>query len=128
MSNYDFSQAQDFFADRIAFTTGPHELEVLIGGNTDPSTYQVLDVRYPADFAAGHVPGAINLPNGRWRNPRGLSKDATIYVYCYNPTCHLAAAAAVELVAQGYRVVEVEGGWDVWVANGYAVEKTAKSA
>lgn len=128
MTTYDFARARDFFEDRIAFTTGTHELEVLIEGKADPATYQVVDVRYPADFAAGHVPGAINLPNGRWRNPRGLDKNATLYVYCYNPTCHLAAAAAVELVAQGYRVVEVEGGWDTWVANGYRIERLAASA
>ena len=128
MTTYDFSRARDFFKDRIAFTTGTHELEVLIEGKTDPATYQVVDVRYPADFAAGHVPGAINLPNGRWRNPQGLDRNATLYVYCYNPTCHLAAAAAVELVAQGYRVVEVEGGWDTWVANGYRIERLAASA
>ncbi|HSG64120.1 MAG TPA: rhodanese-like domain-containing protein [Gammaproteobacteria bacterium] len=128
MTSYDFSRASDFFKDRIAFTTGPHELKVLVEGNTDPATYQVVDVRYPADFAAGHVPGAVNLPNGRWRNPRGLDKNATLYLYCYNPTCHMAAAAAVELVAQGYRVVEVEGGWDTWVANGYRIERLAESA
>lgn len=128
MTSYDFSCASDFFKDRIAFTTGPHELKVLVEGNTDPATYQVVDVRYPADFAAGHVPGAVNLPNGRWRHPRGLDKNATLYLYCYNPTCHMAAAAAVELVAQGHRVVEVEGGWDTWVANGYRIERLAESA
>jgi len=128
MSTYDFAKASDYFRDRVAFTTGSHELEVLINGNADPASFQVIDVRYPADFAAGHVPGAINLPNGRWRNPKGLKKDATLYLVCYNPTCHLAAAAAVELVTQGYRVIEVEGGWETWVKNGYRVETLAKSA
>lgn len=128
MTAYDFSRASEYFKARIAFTTGAHELEVLVNGNADPATFQVVDVRYPADYAAGHLPGAINLPNGRWRNPRGLNKDATLYVYCYTPTCHLASAAAVELVAQGYRVVEVEGGWETWVNNGYPVARLAESA
>lgn len=128
MSTYDFTAAAGYFKNRLAFTTGTHELEVLIKGKTDPDSYQVVDVRYPGDFAQGHVPGAINLPNGSWRKPRGLKRDATLYLYCYNPTCHLATAAAVELVAQGYRVVEVEGGWDTWVANGYPVESLARTA
>ncbi len=128
MTHYDFARARDYFRARTGFTTGSHELEVLVTGRTDPSTYQVVDVRYPSDYAAGHVPGAINLPKGKWREPKGLNKDATLYLYCYNPTCHLAAEAALELVAQGYRVVEVEGGWDTWLANGYAVEKPAKLA
>lgn len=128
MSQYDFARARDYFRARVGFTTGAHELEVLINSKKDPATFQVVDVRYPSDFATGHVPGAINLPKGKWQNPKGLSKDATLYVYCYNPTCHLAAEAAVELVSQGYRVVEVEGGFDTWVANGYAVDKPRKLA
>lgn len=128
MKHYDFDQARDYFRDKMAFTTGSHELELLINSRADPDRYQVVDVRYPADFAAGHVPGAINLPKGKWKNAGGLTKDATLYLYCYNPTCHLAAEAAVELVAQGYRAVEVEGGWDTWVKNGYAVQVAAKSA
>lgn len=128
MKHYDFSRAGEYFADKMAFTTGSHELELLVNSRASRDKYQVVDVRYPADFAIGHVPGAINLPKGKWRNPQGLNKDATLYLYCYNPTCHLAAEAAVELVAQGYRVVEVEGGWDTWVRNGYGIEVTAKSA
>ncbi len=128
MSNYDFEKAFEYFSDKMNFTTGSHELEVLVNSKTNPAKYQVVDVRYPADFAAGHVPGAINLPKNKWANARGLNRDATVYVYCYNQTCHLAADAAVELVRQGFKVVEVEGGWDTWLKNGYAVEQTAKSA
>ncbi len=128
MKQYDFEKASEYFRAKTSFTTGSHELELLVNSRKHPDTYQVVDVRYPADYAAGHVAGAINLPKGRWQNPQGLSKDATLYLYCYNQTCHLAAEAAVELVAQGYRVVEVEGGWDTWVKNGYGIEVTAKSA
>ena len=118
-ATYDFERANQHFRDRIAFTTGVHELEVLISSKASPDSYQVVDVRYPADFAAARVPGAINLPKGKWRNAQGLKKDIPTYVYCYNQTCHLAAEAAIELTAQGYRVIEVEGGWDTWVKNGY---------
>lgn len=125
MSQYDLNAANRFFRDRTQFTTGVHELEVMINGKTDKKTYQVVDVRYPADFKKGRVPGAINLPKGKWSDPKGLDKDATLYLYCYTPTCHLAAEAAVELTAQGYRVVEVEGGWERWEFSGFAVEAEA---
>lgn len=128
MKHYDSRRAAEYFADKMAFTTGSHELELLVNSRQSRDKYQVIDVRYPNDFAAGHVPGAFNLPKGKWRNPQGLNKNATLYLYCYNPTCHLAAEAAVELVEQGYRVIEVEGGWDTWVKNGYGIEVTAKSA
>ena len=125
---YDFDRAQAFFQDRVAFTTGVHELDVLLasGKKRDASgrPFQVVDVRYPGDFAASRVPGAINLPKGKWQVPQDLDKDATLFLYCYNQTCHLAAEAAVALTAQGYRVVEVEGGWATWEANGYAIDST----
>jgi rhodanese-related sulfurtransferase len=128
MQNYDINEANRFFRARTTFTTGVHELEVLINSKADPAGYQVVDVRFPADYAKAHVPGAINLPKVKWRNPQGLSKDATLYLYCYTPTCHLAAEAAVELTAQGYRVVEVEGGWERWELGGYATESGTQAA
>lgn len=121
MQDYDLNRAQQYFRDKMAFTTGVHELEVMLGGEAK-TPYQVIDVRYPADFAASHVPKALNLPRGKWNTPKGVSRDATLYLYCYNQTCHLAAEAAVVLTAQGYRVVEVEGGWAAWEANGYRTE------
>ncbi len=126
--SYDFQRAEAFFRNRIDYTTGLHELEVLINSRKNPASYQVVDVRYPADYAEAHVPGALNLPKGQWQQPRALNRDAVVYLYCYNATCHLASEAALVLSRQGFRVVEVEGGWDGWVRNGYAVEAVAKSA
>lgn len=126
MSNkYDVKLANEFFRAKTAFTTGVHELEVLINSKAGADSYQVVDVRYPADFRKAHVPGAINLPKGKWQNPQGLNRDATLYLYCYTPTCHLAAEAAVELTAQGYKAVEVEGGWERWLHDGFAVATKA---
>lgn len=131
-NNYDFDRAQAFFQDRIQFTTGTHELEVLLNSDADPAGYQVVDVRFPDDYAQSRIPGAINLPMPKWGNQRHLEekldKNATLYVYCYTPTCHLAAQAAVKLAAAGYRVVEVEGGWTTWQASGYAIEEGAPEA
>jgi len=31
----------------------------------------VIDIRSPSDYAAGHVPGALNAPYGTWRGPTG---------------------------------------------------------
>lgn len=131
---YDFARAESFFRDRLDFTTGTHELNVLITGDGNAADYQIVDVRFPDDFAREHIPGAINLPMPKWDNHRhleaNLRKDATLYLYCYTPTCHLAAQAAKKLAAAGYKAVEVEGGWQSWVESGYDVERpaTAKSA
>ena len=126
-THYDHEQARRFFAQRVAFTTGTHELQTLLDSDADPDSYQVVDVRFPDDYADAHIPGALNLPMPKWDQPRyleaNLKPDATLYLYCYTPTCHLAAQAAAKLAAAGYRVVEVEGGWEDWVARGYPVEK-----
>jgi rhodanese-related sulfurtransferase len=111
---YDFNAARDHFAAKLGFTTGPHELTGMIDRKED---IVIVDLRFPSDFRKGHVPGAINLPKGKWQNAQGLSKDKLNVLYCYNQTCHMAAEAAVELIAQGYPVAEMEGGFATWEAN-----------
>jgi rhodanese-related sulfurtransferase len=111
---YDFNAARDHFAAKLGFTTGPHELTGMIDRKED---IVLVDLRFPSDFRKGHVPGAINLPKGKWQNVQGLSKDKLNVLYCYNQTCHMAAEAAVELIAQGYPVAEMEGGFATWEAN-----------
>ena len=130
MSNYDLAKAREHFASRLAFTTGVHELDYLVQHPQEQhgSDFTVVDVRFPRDFAAGHVPGAINLPKGKWQNAKGLRKDAVHYLYCYDQTCHLAVEAAVELTRQGYKVVEVEGGFDRWQTKGFRSESAAAAA
>ena len=130
MSNYDLTRAQEHFQSRLAFTTGVHELDFLVqqGKARNKSDFTVVDVRFPTDYAAGHVPGAINLPKGKWQNPKGLRKDAVHYLYCYDQTCHLAVEAAVELTRQGYKVIEVEGGFDRWQTKGFRSESAAAAA
>ncbi len=113
---YDIQAAQAYFQSKAGFTTGPHELTGILDRKDD---VVVVDVRFPADFRKSHISGAVNLPKGKWHAPSGLSKDKPNVLYCYNQTCHLAAEAAVELLAQGYRVVEMEGGFAAWEANGY---------
>jgi rhodanese-related sulfurtransferase len=119
MSNYDFEGAKQFFAAKLAYTTGPHELAHMLDTNQD---VVVVDVRLPSDYRTAHIPGAINLPKGRWDRPSGLRKDALNILYCYSQTCHLAAEAALQLCAQGYSVVEMEGGFPAWQAQGSRIE------
>lgn len=113
-------KAREYFATKMAFTAGPFEVKGMVERN---EPIQIIDTRAPADYAQGHVPGAINLPQGLWHSARGLSKDKLNVLYCYSQTCHLAAAAALELAAQGYRVMEMEGGFAAWGASALPVDK-----
>jgi rhodanese-related sulfurtransferase len=119
MAVQDIEDAQRYFAAKLAYTTGPHELAHRLQTDRD---IVVVDVRLPSDYRAGHIPGAINLPQGKWDRPTGVRKDALNILYCYSQTCHLAAEAGVRLATQGYPVVEMEGGFPAWQANGGSVE------
>ena len=122
---YDFAAASAYFAQKNAATTGPHELSGVLD-RKEPVV--VVDVRFPSDFAKSHVPGAINLPKGKWGSANGLAKDRLNVLYCYDQTCHLAAEAARELVAQGYPVVEMEGGFAAWEAKSLPIVTAAPKA
>jgi rhodanese-related sulfurtransferase len=111
LTRQDPAKARAYFEDKLAFTTGPVELNRMLKSNEDIT---VVDVREAEDFAKGHIPGAINLPKGSWDNPTGLSKDKTSVVYCYTQVCHLAATAAAAFASQGFPVMELEGGFETW--------------
>ena len=64
MLNQDPRQAREYFAQKLAFVTGPYELDGQIKRREDIT---IVDVRLPSDFRAGHIQGAINLPNGKWQ-------------------------------------------------------------
>jgi rhodanese-related sulfurtransferase len=108
----DPAKARAYFEQKIAFTTGPVELDRVIKSHDNSIT--VIDVREAEDFAKGHIPGAINLPKDTWDNPKGLQKDKTNVVYCYTQVCHLAASACVVFAGKGYPVMELEGGFETW--------------
>jgi rhodanese-related sulfurtransferase len=122
---YDIAKAREHFAAKQSFTTGPHEL---LGMIDRKEGIVIVDVRFPTDFRKAHVPGAVNLPKGKWQTAAGLSKDKLNVLYCYNQTCHMAAEAALELIALGYPVVEMEGGFATWEANGYPVATSPAQA
>ena len=122
---FDIEAAREHFQAKQSFTTGPHELTGMIDRKED---IVIVDVRFPTDYRKGHIPGAINLPKGKWHETAGLSKDKLNVLYCYNQTCHMAAEAAIELIARGYPVAEMEGGFATWEANSYPVVASAPKA
>jgi rhodanese-related sulfurtransferase len=116
----DPAKAQKYFEDKMAFTTGPIELNKAINEKQD---IVVVDVRAPEDFQQSHIVGAVSLPRDKWSNPAGLRKDKLNVIYCYTHVCHLGAAACVELARQGFPVMEMDGGFLSWTKHSLAVEK-----
>ena len=75
----------------------------------------ILDVRTPEEFAAGHIPGALNIPNetiGTDEIPQLPEKEQRIYVYCRSG--NRSKQAAGKLAALGYTNVVEFGGINDW--------------
>jgi rhodanese-related sulfurtransferase len=85
--------------------------------------FVLLDVRGPALFAAGHVPGAVNIPHRTMTAERMAEYPAStlFVVYCAGPHCNGANKAAVHLAQLGYRVKEMIGGITGWRDEGFAL-------
>lgn len=84
---------------------------------------QVIDVRTPAEFASGHLDGAVNLDwTGGVLEQRmaELDKEAPVLVYCASG--RRSAAAANALREAGFRTVsDLGGGIRAWQASGLPV-------
>ncbi len=107
---------------------------------------RILDIRSPDEYAAGHVPGAVNTPYGAYRGPAenagalrseadlsalfsksGISKDSRIVVTYAgaNPTDFGAAARVYwTLKAGGLTHLSIlDGGVQAWQAEGLPLSK-----
>lgn len=84
----------------------------------------LLDVRSPAMFAKGHVPGAINLPRGKIVASRmsTYASDTLFVTYCAGPHCNGAARAAAQLARLGFPVKIMAGGMTGWIDEGFELE------
>ena len=89
---------------------------------------QVVDVRRPGEYAAGHVPGAASRPLDHLESDaRTLDPARPTAVICAGG--YRSSAATSILRRHGFRdLVNVVGGTSAWVAAGYDVEKPAAPA
>jgi rhodanese-related sulfurtransferase len=82
----------------------------------------VLDVRPPAEFAAGHIKGARSVPIGELRRQlRALPKDVDVVAYCRGPYCVFADDAVRQLTAKGHRARRLQDGFPEWRRAGLPV-------
>ncbi len=119
-TTYDATEAREFFARKLAFTTGPVEVSHQI---EEAEAINIIDVREEEDYRKGHLPGALNLPKTQWDTMSCLRKDMVNILYCYSPTCHLAAQAGERFAGEGFQVMEMDGGFEVWKEKKLPIEK-----
>ena len=77
----------------------------------------LIDVRPGEEFAAGHIPGAVNIPLDELPRRLGeLPADRTVIAYCRGPYCVFAFEAVAALRAKGYDARRLADGYPQWWA------------
>ena len=93
------------------------------------TSYVVLDVRTPAEYAEGHIPGThfnIDVLEGSYTEIalKTLPKERPIALYCRSG--NRSKNAARILAENGYQVLELVTGFRGWAAAGKEVETATK--
>ncbi|MEW6691103.1 MAG: metalloregulator ArsR/SmtB family transcription factor [Pseudomonadota bacterium] len=84
----------------------------------------VLDVRPPEEYAAGHLPGAINIPVDQLESRLAkLPKKKEFVAYCRGPYCLMSFDAVAKLRAKGLKARRLQDGFPEWRAAGLPVEQ-----
>ena len=121
------AEAEAHFAAELRLETDCWDVHEALAQGAD---FVLLDVRSPALYAGGHVPGAISLPHGkivatslaRW------PADTLFVTYCAGPHCNGAARGALRLARLGRRVKVMAGGIMGWIEDGFPLAREEAGA
>ena len=88
------------------------------------SLVTVLDVRPPEEFAAGHLPGAVNIPiHELEKRLSELPKRKEVVAYCRGPYCLMSYNAVELLRKKGVKARRLEAGLPEWRSAGLPIER-----
>ncbi len=121
------AEAEAHFAAEFTFEADCWDVHDALSKGPD---FVLLDVRSPALFAQGHVPGAISLPHGKITAHRMSAwPEGTLFVtYCAGPHCNGAARGALRLARLGRPMKIMAGGVTGWLDEGFELAATAEAA
>ena len=98
-------------------------MDAAITQMAEEDNFILLDVRTPEEFADGHIPGAINIPNesiGENDITELPDKEQRIYVYCRSG--NRSKQASQKLADMGYTNIFEFGGINDWTGETYPHE------
>jgi rhodanese-related sulfurtransferase len=114
-------QALRHFASAFAFETDCADVHDAIASGAQD--FVLLDVRGAAQYAHGHLPGALHLPHGKIVDVklRACPPHTLFVVYCAGPHCNGAQRGALALARLGRPVKLMIGGVTGWIDEGFAL-------
>ena len=93
--------------------------EVIGAGNV-----QIVDVRTPQEYGEGHISGAVNIDvmNSSFEQnvDKSLDKNIPVAVYCRSG--NRSKTAMKILLKKGFKVYELDKGFNVWKSSGMKIE------
>ncbi|XLZ68661.1 rhodanese-like domain-containing protein [Massilia sp. SR12] len=115
------AEALAYFEDSLRFETDCWDVHSVLG--TPQQDFVLLDVRGTEKYAAGHVPGAVDLAQRKIIGSKLADyPPGTLFVtYCAGPHCNGAARAAIRLAQLGRPVKIMSGGITGWLDEGFAL-------
>ena len=121
----DSASALAHFEASLRFETDCSDVNAALASGSPG--FVLLDVRSPALFAQGHVPGALNLPHGKIVASKlaDYPPDTLFVTYCAGPHCNGAARGALRLAQLGRPVKLMAGGITGWLDEGLALARPA---
>ncbi len=89
----------------------------------------LIDVRPEEEYAAGHIPGALNLDVDELeRRLAELDPEREVIAYCRGPYCALSFDAVERLRKAGFRSRRLEAGFPEWRLAGLPVSDRDEEA
>lgn len=112
------------YADKLAYEIDAWDLKVALDRGENVI---VIDARSPEAFAAGHIPGALSLPQRSMSEATtaALDRAALVVTYCDGIGCNASTKGALNMTKLGFRVKELMGGLDWWKRDGHPTEGQA---
>ncbi len=116
---------RDFYATEVAVSVSPHSLRTSL--DRGENKYVLVDLRSAEEYAAAHIPTAINIPAYKDKNTsaydetdrimnsfRELPEDKQIVTYCYSIPCMTSRKVGNILAEKGIYVKHLNIGWNEW--------------
>lgn len=95
-----------------------------LAGRLGDGSVTLLDVRPPEEYAAGHLPGAVNIAlKDLKRRLAELPQGTEVVAYCRGPYCVLAFEAVASLREDGRSARRLQDGFPEWRLAGLPVQE-----